>query len=251
MKGLKFLFAVSSVLLLVGSYSCDSASNPSPSASAGGKGGSMARFAVSGNAMYILSGDSMRVFDVSDNGKITPMTSIIAGNDVETIYPRGNALFLGTETGMNIFDITTPSMPVHLSTFSHIRSCDPVAADDKYAYVTLRGGSSRCSRGSNELNVIDVTDLRAPFLVKSYPMREPYGLGISDSNLFVCDSGLKVFRVKGAGQLEMKHHFHEGGYDVIPQGNLLISIGRDGLYQYQFGPGEMKLLSKLTVTHRF
>src|SRR5262245_19508465 len=145
MKSYKLFFSVLAVSIMAASCSSDQGSNLSPG-NAGGQGGSMARFAVNGNTMYVLSGDSLRVLDISDNHAITPLKSMASGNGVETLYPRGNALFMGTENGMNIFDITDPIEPVWLSTFSHIRSCDPVVADDKYAYVSLRSGNSRCWR---------------------------------------------------------------------------------------------------------
>ena len=56
-----------------------------------------------------------------------------------------NRLFIGSQTGMFIYNLSNPDNPVQDGQFNHVRSCDPVIADEKYAYVTLRSGScQRC-----------------------------------------------------------------------------------------------------------
>ena len=50
-------------------------------------------------------------------------------------------------------------------------------------------------KNTSQLDVVDLSDLSAPTLVKSYGMDNPYGLGLDDDLLFVCDgtSGLKIY----------------------------------------------------------
>ncbi len=78
---------------------------------------------------------------------------------------------------MHIFNIDDRLKPLKLSTYQHIFSCDPVVADDKYAYVTLRSGNS-CFRGVNRLDIIDISDLTNPKFATSMNMSNPYGLAL-------------------------------------------------------------------------
>jgi hypothetical protein len=82
-------------------------------------------------------------------------------------------------------------------------------------------------------------------------MQEPYGLGIDNNKLFVCDKGLKVFdatipKEVGAKLLFQTSDFH--GFDLIPFDNLLLVIGNDGLYQYSYANNQIQRLSVIPVS---
>jgi hypothetical protein len=231
--------------------SADMASAPAPSKP--GIGGSMARYTIYDNYLYTIDDANMQVFDISS--PVNPAFSglINVGFNIETIYPYKDKLFIGSQTGMHIYDNADPANPVRLSTFAHVRSCDPVVADDKYAYVTLRNGNT-CGGFTNQLDVIDITNLSSPRLVKSYPMANPHGLGLDyDKNiLFVCDgaSGLKVYHANLPLSLDKSILSRKAGhtYDVIPYKNLAIVTGNDGITQYDYtDPKNLKLLSKISV----
>ena len=217
-----------------------------------GKAGSMARFALYQNYLYTVSTSEMMVFDVSTPTLPLETNKLNLGWGVETIWPYKDKLFLGTNTGMQIFDNKNPALPKHLSTFSHVRSCDPVVADDKYAYVTLRTGTT-CQRGVNELQVIDLENLREPKIVKKYPMDNPHGLGKDNHVLFVCDgnSGLKIFDaadVEKIDENQLAHYKNINTFDVIPLDGTLLMIGADGLYQYDYSDVKnIRQISKIPV----
>lgn len=217
-----------------------------------GIGGSMARFAITGERLYAVDDSNLQVFD------ITQLDDPVAGNEVtiafgvETIFPFRDKLFIGSQIGMYIYDISDPDNPVQESEFVHVRSCDPVVANDSMAYVTLRDGSA-CWGGDNELEVLDVRDINNPQLVATYNMDHPHGLAIDGTTLFVCEGafGLKVFdatdsRAITANRLAHIDDIH--AFDVIPLGGVLIVIGDDGLYQYDYqDPENIELLSKMTL----
>ncbi len=203
--------------------------------SSAGKSGSMARFAVVDDALYLLtanhsrssfSADSLMIMNVSDPLHPVGVSQIELAQSVETIYATDSNLYFGTTTGMLIFDRVYPFHPKYISRYDHVTSCDPVIVSGIYAYVTLRAGRS-CGGWQNQLEVVDLTDIKRPKLVASYPMAGPYGLGIDDSLLFVCDgnSGLKVFNVSNPVSLKLLHSFSGfNTYDVIPQnGNLFVT----------------------------
>lgn len=212
-----------------------------------GKGGSLARFAIIHNNLYAVTRENLKLFNLSNPSQPDFTDSIYLGVGIETIFPYGENLFIGTQTGMQIYDISTPSVPIKLSTYQHIYSCDPVVADDNYAYVTLNSNNDWCGRTVNRLDIIDISNLSSPYRVAGYAMEGPEGLGVEGNLLFVCDNGLKVYDVTDKSNLKLLQHFDIKATDVIPIGDRLLVIGDDGLYQYQYVGSEISLLSKIPV----
>ncbi len=250
MKKLIILFCSISLLLSACSDDSDevSFSESVTDASGGitGKGGSLAGFTITGDYLYAVDDQQLEVFNIS-KGKPTYVNRINVGFGIETIFGRGNTLFLGTQTGMYIYDITSPSTPVQLSWYEHVYACDPVVANDDYAYITLRSSGNRCGRWQNQLIIADIKDLTNPYTLKTYNMVNPKGLGLDGDTLFVCDNGLKVFNISNPSQIQEIEYFGIECHDVIPlNGNLLV-IGTNALYQYEYKDNKMNLLSQLTV----
>src|SRR5690606_15098541 len=138
---------------------------------------------------------------------------------VETIFPYRDKLFIGTNSGMHILDNSEPANPQLLSSFTHARACDPVVVHENIAYVTLRSGTI-CGGSVNRLELVDVSNARSPFLIKTYDMQSPAGLSINFPTLYVCESehGLKVFDVTDKYKVDEHLIAHEKGmeaYDVI------------------------------------
>ena len=216
-----------------------------------GQAGSMARFALYDNYLYTVSQSDMQLFDIKNLEKPTRSTKINMGWGIETIFPYKDKLFIGSNTGMFIYDNANPSKPTLLSTFQHAFACDPVVVTDTRAYVTLRSGTN-CQRASNQLDVVDITNLSNPRLIKTYPMQNPHGLGVDFPNLFICEGkfGLKSFDVANDTDIKQLQHLNNmDAYDVIPLSNKsLLMIGKDGLYQFDTSnPGQLRQLSVIPV----
>ncbi len=215
-----------------------------------GKGGSMARFTIYDKYLYSVDRQSLQLFDIQNPRDPKVWSKVNIGWDIETIYPFKNKLFIGSMMGMYIYDVSNSSQPVLLSQFSHTTACDPIVADDNFAYVTLRTGT-RCLGNLNQLEVFDIKNITNPILLKTYPMQEPAGLGLDNNILFICDgpAGLKVYDVKDPLNIELidwKSDIHT--FDVIPLGKSLLMIGNDGFYQYDYtNPKDLKLLSKIPI----
>jgi len=207
--------------------------------SGAGTGGSMARFMLNDNNLYLIAHPWMlKTVDIEKADNMNIKDSINIPRTMETLFKLGNKLFIGTTTGMLIYDITNAVKPVQISSYDHITSCDPVVADEKYAYVTLRTGT-RCANGRNLLDVIDISSITNPYLVKSYPLFNPHGLGIDGNLLFVCDgkAGLKIYdRTDPLAIItnQLAHYPDIDTYDVIPAGGVLIMVGAGGIYQYNY-----------------
>lgn len=208
------------------------------SPSSAGLGGSMARFTITGDQLYTLDQESIVVFDVSNEKDPVKGTTVAVDREVETIFPSGDRLFLGTTTGMVIYSISTPSNPSYISTFEHVTACDPVVVQGDLAYVTLRSGTE-CWNSVNSLDVVDISNIANPQLIVSHDMSNPHGLGVDGSTLFLCDGwdGLKVFDVTDPQAIpsqQLSHYPNINAFDVIPVNDVLIMIGADGLYQYDY-----------------
>ena len=107
-----------------------------------GKGGSLARFAILGQTLYTVDEQSLHLFSLQNPTVPAAGPRLQLINGIETIYPKDHYLFLGTQRGMYIFDVATPTAPVQVSFYGHMVSCDPVVVQGDYAYVTLRGSTA-------------------------------------------------------------------------------------------------------------
>lgn len=218
-----------------------------------GVGGSMARFTISGNHLYTVDYYNLTTFDIASIDNPVAGISQNIGWDIETIFPYQDKLFVGSRTGMYIFDASNPDQPVQLSQFEHARSCDPVIAEENIAYVTLRSGSINCDGFTNQLDVVNVSNLEDPILMKSFSMQNPHGLGKDGDLLFIAEGeyGLKVFNAADPltiGDNLLVHYNNIHAFDVIPLGEILLVTGEDGLCQYDYSdPENIVLLSKISV----
>lgn len=214
-----------------------------------GQGGSLARFKIVEDYLYAVDQNNINIFTIQNAENPKALDPVFAGFQIETIFNLGEHLFLGSRIGMYIYNISNPAIPSFVSEFSHGTACDPVVVDKDYAYVTLRGGNA-CGAAESELLIISITDLTDPTLLKSYPMDGPYGLGIKNDMIFVCDgaSGLKVFDKTDVLNLQMLNSFKNiQTYDVIPLDNSLLMVGDKVLYQYEYEVNNISLLSTLSL----
>lgn len=224
----------------------------SSGASSFGVGGSMTRFTIKNNVLYAIDSGELKVVDITNHTDLLLISSLYVTWGIETLFPSGDHLFIGSQTGMLIYDITDPKYPLFISEYQHITSCDPVVVEGDYAYVTLRSGNL-CGEESNQLDVIDISDLENPEWVESYSMTEPYGLGIDNSTLFVCDgsAGLKIYDASEVDSIadNIIATFPDiKSYDVIPVNGILMLIGDDGLFQYDYSDlNDIQLLSSIAI----
>jgi hypothetical protein len=215
-----------------------------------GVAGSMARFTIINNYMYAVNRSNLNIIDISNANTPSKVGSFWSGVNIETIYPFRQKLFLGASAGMYIINISNPVAPVREGTFQHARACDPVVADNDFAFVTLRAGNF-CQGTNNQLDVINVQNVMAPSLVKTYGMTNPFGLAKDGNLLFICDGrdGLKVYNASNVQNLQMITHIKNiETYDVIAENKKLIVVTQKGLYQYDYTDiNNIRQLSKIAV----
>lgn len=215
--------------------------------------GSMARFTAIDDYLYTIDGAEVKVFDVSSplpvlQNKVTMQWGI------ETLFPMSGTLFVGSNNGMLIYDISNPASPTYRSTFSHATACDPVIVSGNTAYVTLRDGNN-CQGFINQLDVVDVSNLDNPSLIRSYQMSNPHGLSVVDETLYLCEGsfGLKTFDVSDPREIANRLQDHLSGFQafdviVLPPGDHVMVVGQNGLYQFDATDRtDLKQLSVISV----
>jgi hypothetical protein len=223
------------------------------SSSTNGTGGSMARFTIVNDYLYTVGIANLNVLSIADPRQPVILGREMVGMNIETIFPFKNKLFIGSATGMFIYSIDNPAKPLRESAFQHVRACDPVIADDNYAYVTLRTGTG-CGGTSNLLHILDVSAITDPRIVKTYPLVNPHGLAKDGDLLFVCDGtdGLKLYDARDVNNLKLLHHVKDiETYDVIAFNKTLLVVSKNGLSQFDYSDGKsMKLLSTLVINKK-
>lgn len=238
--------------ILVSSFNCSKESaSKNESAAVSGAGGSTARFTISGNYLYVVDHTGLKTFDISD-----PLAPVYKGKkelglNIETIFPYGDKLFIGSSTTMYIYSVTVPNNPTLVASAQYqIRmACDPVVANETVAYATLRA-SGPCGGGVSQLVVYNIQNPSAPVLAKTISLNNPYGLGLQGTALYVCENtgGLKVFDVSSQYNPELKGTVTgERFLDVIPYDDVLIAQVEGGmaLYDISTDPLEPVFIAKV------
>ncbi len=227
--------------------SCDSLGIKSDAvgeAATTGVAGSYARMITVGDFLYFVDQSQIQTFSLTDPSLPHKINTQTIGSQIESIFNYEDKLFIGSGEGLFIYTIGQDGIPQQTASVGYefpILPCDPVVANDTYAYVTLHDGDSQgpCAgmNNVNQLKIFDVTDIYNPEEIAVYPMFRPKGVGIDGNILFVCDDleGLKIFDVSNPLEIQMLHQFsHFQAFDVIPLGGLLLCVGTDNIYQFDY-----------------
>lgn len=219
-----------------------------------GVGGSMARFITYDDYLYALESSwKLKSINIAVSDNPIMEKEISLWGNVETVFIAEDYLYVGTSNGMHIMDLVNPSSPNLLSTYQHITACDPVVVEGDRAYVTLRSGNL-CGGTQDLLEVVDIADKYNPRRLSSFSMTEPYGLGIDDGTLFVCEGpyGLKIF--DATDEHSITSHLISSfpgikAFDVIPLEGFLFMIGEDGFYIYDYSDlNNITILGSLLIS---
>jgi hypothetical protein len=204
-----------------------------------GVGGSMARFGLYKEMLYIVDQYNLYTFKLNSASDAKLLNTASVGWNVETIFITDDHMFLGTQNGMIVESLEVPERPSQVASYSHMTACDPVVIKGDLAFVTLKGGTT-CRGTVNQLDVIRMSNGYSKFeLLKSYPMYGPQGLGIDDELLFICDgdAGLKIYDATDPltiSQHQIATFPSINAYDVIPMNNYLFMIGEEGFLLYDY-----------------
>jgi hypothetical protein len=219
-----------------------------------GVGGSMARFITYDDYLYALESSwKLKSINIADTDNLVVENELSLWGNVETLFIVDGYLYVGTSNGMHILDLLNPAAPNFVSSYTHITACDPVVVEGGRAYVTLRSGNI-CGGNQDLLEVVDITNKFEPKRLSSFAMKEPYGLGIDEGTLFVCEGeyGLKVY--DATYENDITSHLIAAfpginAYDVIPMESFLFMIGEDGFYIYDYSDlNNISILGSLLIS---
>lgn len=213
--------------------------------------GSVNRIATVDNYVYVVSRSKLNTF--KDDGQLELIASDNVHWTMETIFPEGDRLFIGTNNSMEIFSIENREQPQQVGSFFHATSCDPVYPNGDVAYVTLRTGDfSDCPGDVNALHVVDISDVQFPNQIQEITMASPYGLSLIGDRLYVGEgtNGIKIFDATDRSNLILeKSDETVEAYDIIRHPNrndFILIAGTNGLQQYKVEDGDLSLMSELS-----
>lgn len=228
-----------------------------------GVGGSLARFMIAGNFLYTVDNTKIKTISLADPADPVLLDEQTVAEGVESIFRLGNRLFIGSSTGLFLYTFGADGIPQRQGEFLYanfnfpILPCDPVVANDTFAYVTLNTNIQveQCRRNTtvsvNQLNIFDVTDIEKPTLVAQYEMDNPQGVGLDGHLLFVCEQqfGLKVFDISDPTDIQLVAHLSDfEAHDVIPLGGLLLVVGPENVYQIDYSdPANIHVISQIKI----
>nr|WP_321235676.1 hypothetical protein [uncultured Psychroserpens sp.] len=203
-----------------------------------GVGGSYAKFQILDDALYTIDDFGLYTFDITDYNSISLVSETWIGGwfggELETTFILKDYLFVGATNGMHIVDLQDEFMPIYISSFTHATGCDPVVVEESTAYITVRGGNS-CGAIEDQINVIDISDINAPIEYSTYFLSSPYGLGIKDQILYVCnEEGINVFDAQNPNDMILENTYESSSKDVIPLASHLITVGENVIHQYNY-----------------
>lgn len=242
MKKIYYLLVL--VLLLV---NCDSDStNDASSFSENGQGGSLARFALYVDYLYVVDDTNLNVFNIVNRENPVQVNTIPIGFNIETLFNYKNYLYIGSRNGMFIYNIDNAEEPVYVSDVQHFTACDPVIANDTHAFVTLHTNIG-CGTNINVLEIYDITEITNPVLISSRNLTQPIGIGLYNNYLFVCDDEVKVFDISNPEESQLVTSINVNTFDVIINNNILVLIGENGLYQYSLDSNNITNIAHLST----
>ncbi|MEM6516910.1 MAG: hypothetical protein AAF688_12055 [Bacteroidota bacterium] len=244
---MKHFFILFSVFFLI-SCSQDNDSGFSSNAvdNSTGEGGSLARFSIYDDYLYVVDDQDLNVFSISNPENPVQVNTVPIGFNIETIFNYKNYMYMGSQNGMFIYSVDNPEQPNYLSGVQHFTACDPVVANDTHAFVTLHADIG-CGTTINVLEIYDVTTVTQPVLISSRNLTKPIGLGLYGDYLFVCDDEVKIFDVSDPNNSTLVHSINKDAFDVIMDGDYLILIGDGGLYQYSLDPNDIQNTTELST----
>ncbi len=240
----KYLYILCIALMAISCESNNDSAATDPLGTNDGVGGSLATFSLVGNYLYAVDNQFLNVFSLLNQTRPVQVNTVSIGFNIETLFGRGDYLYIGSRDAMYIYEISNPEEPTFVSEARHFTSCDPVVANDNYAFVTLFSGNI-CG-GIDELQVYDITDISNPTLVNSRNLVNPKGIGLYGDYLFVCDDDIKIFDVSNPTEMTLVHALFKSAFDVIIHQDKLHAIGNNGLYQYSLNPNNINDINELS-----
>jgi hypothetical protein len=205
--------------------------------------GTLNRITKADNHIYVVSNNNMIILEDNEDGfsnNIVRLENV--KEEMETVFPFQNNLFVGSKTSMSIFDISNGNHPIERYEFEHATSCDPVLPYSDLAFITLRTADfSLCPGNINALLTIDISDLSNPIQISETQLASPYGMSVINDKLYVGngENGLSIFDVsQPKNPILIQTNNDIVAYDIIADpanSDYIFVAGLNGMNQYKIG----------------
>ena len=212
-----------------------------------GQGGSLARFTIVGDYLYMIDKASISWFDLRDPSGPDLQGTVETLGGQETIFPFQDFLYVGRFDGVSLFAIEPGTgKPLTFRAFPHFVACDPVVANEDYIFSTVR--TSFCIRPIFNLNQVetveemidyDAKDMSNNLTLLKIVEEEHNGMGVRDSFLFVTQGsvGMTIFKVEEPLSLSFVNNIPmENPRDIIIRDDYLILVGLNEMVLYDYEP---------------
>jgi hypothetical protein len=202
--------------------------------------GTVNRIAEHNGYVYVIGTSRLSVFSTAGSFELVSQENI--GWAMETVYPLGDRLFIGTQNSMQVYNISNPLELEWEGDYWHPTSCDPVLpVNENTAYVSLRSGDfAACPGDTNELLVLNVDENFGQVTeIQSFSLNSPYGMTLKGNRLYVGEgaNGMAVFDASNPRNLSLINIDRSiEAYDIIPhptRADLILIAGPEGFSQYE------------------
>ncbi len=223
-------------------------------------GRDLARFTILGNYLCAVNGGAIKVYNIQapanpmQVGNMGPGATILS---LRTLHD--SLLIIGTLNGtyspysLGVYSFKSNQSLQLLGTLDSSQAYDPFTYRQNYLLTSEHAGASTSYYVPySEISAYNIKKLNAPFS-PDYKIRKniylPSDLFADGNNLFLCDSGLKVFDITDVSKIKLKKHFNIEAQNVLSNNGNLTVLGNSGLFQYQYASDTINLLSKINIVH--
>ena len=206
------------------------------------------RFTVVGSYLCVASNSTIKFYDIQNPALPMHLKDVDMGTNVLSLRTYKDSLLIeGDQNGLGLYKIIA-SVPIQKGIFSASQYYDPLSFNSDYIFLLQERGAYLSNHYPDFLNIFQVNNISIPKINYQNNLRFPKDLtNDSNTNLFVCDSGLKVFDITDISNINLKKHFNIEANNITAYNDNLFILGNTGLFQYQYASDTINLLSKINI----
>jgi len=227
----------------------DSFLNSAANDSVGPIPGAGARFAVLGDNLYTVSGNKLNVYDIKNPNTPKFLTTAKMDDQILTINSYNDSILLigYASSNVNLYKVANSFSPVLVIYLMGTEPFNSFALSNHYLFTaTHRGRGPTHFNFENSLDYYDIGVNGNP-INATKTIRFPLGMASNKNDLYVCDTGLKVFDISNIQNIALKKHFDIEANSIMTNGNNLMILGKTALFQYQYANDTINMLSKIKI----
>ena len=206
------------------------------------------RFTLVGSYLCAATNSTIKFYNIQNPALPMHLKDVDMGTNVLSLRNYKDSLLVeGDKNGLDLYKIIA-SVPIRIGIFSASQYYNPLSFNSNYIFLLQEREAYLANHYPDFLNVFQVNNTSSPKLNYQKNLRFPRDLANdSNNNLFVCDSGLKVFDVADILNINLKKHFNVEADKITAYNDNLFIMGYTGLFQYRYASGSLNLLSKIPI----